>query len=182
MKYLLLIFPLLACLTAPARASSLPQADFQGLHFGLGSGPSASLEVALSPQLGLGGAIASPLLFGGLGVARYEGHLSYRLLSSQAVDVAVIAGAFGDLNLSQRADLSLSPFGLELGLGIAWHVSKLLSVRVNIVPALPFSQAASLGLFPPAGGVEVGYHPIPALEVTVGFNGNGDLFGFNYRF
>ena len=182
MKYLLLVFVLLAALTTQAHASSLPQADFGGLHLGLGSGPSASLEFGLSPQLALGGAIASPLLLGGLGVARYEGHVSYRLLSSEAVDVAVIAGAFGDLNLAQRADLSLSPFGLELGLGIAWHVTKLISVRVNIVPGLSFPKASSLGLFPPAGGIEVGYHPIPALEVTAGFNGNGDLFGFNYRF
>lgn len=181
MKKITLLLSLIAW-TAPVAASTLPQADFNGLHLGLGSSPGISLELALTEHLALGGAAALPLFFGAFGFTRYEGHLSYRFLKQEQVDVSLLLGVFGDLNSSGRTELDLSPLGLALGLGITWHLSPELSVRANIVPGIGFPKSTGWGLFPPAGGVEVGYHPVPSLEVTAGFNGNGDILGFNFRF
>lgn len=167
-------------LTPQVGASTLPQADFHGLHLGLGSSPGLSLELALSDHLAIGGATALPIFLGG--VTRYEGHLSYRLLQHQQVDVSLLFSIFGDLNTFGRSDLELAPVGLAAGLGIAWHLTPELNIRVNIVPGLTFPKSTTWGLFPPAGGLEVGYHPLPELEVTAGLNGNGDILGFNFRF
>ncbi|MGE3727215.1 MAG: hypothetical protein AB7I41_16775 [Candidatus Sericytochromatia bacterium] len=140
------------------------------------------MQIPLGEHLNLGGSAALPFFYGAFGFTRYDAHLSYRLIQSENLSVAAILGVFGDINTSQRTDLKLSPFGIQAGVGIAYKINELFTARVNIVPGLGFPNSTGWGLFPPAGGVEVAYHPLPQLEVSVGFNGNSDILGFNYSF
>lgn len=165
-----------------AQASTLPGADIADLRLGLGSSPGVALQIPLGEQLQLGGSAALPFFYGAFGFTRYDVHLSYRLIQSDKLSVSAILGVFGDLNTSQRTDLKLSPFGIEAGVGIAYKINEYFTARVNIVPGLGFPNSTGWGLFPPAGGIEVAYHPVPELEVSAGFNGNSDILGFNYRF
>ncbi|PIQ27843.1 hypothetical protein COW36_08495 [bacterium (Candidatus Blackallbacteria) CG17_big_fil_post_rev_8_21_14_2_50_48_46] len=181
-KYTLALLSLFCFIAVPVQASTMPQADFSGFKLGLGTSPGFSLDFALAENFSLGGSVAMPFFYGAFGFTRYDGHLNYRFMNNESMDVSVILGVFGDINTSQREDLKLSPVGIQFGLGVAYHFNEQFSLRVNIVPGVAFPNSTGWGLFPPGGGIEVGYHPIPQLEVTGGFNGNGDIFGFNYRF
>lgn len=166
----------------PAQASTLPGADIQKLRLGLGTAPGAAIQIPLTDNLNLGGSGAMPFFYGAFGFTRYDAHLSYRMIQTDTLSVAAILGVFGDINTSQRTDLKLSPFGIEAGVAIAYKINEFFTARVNIVPGLGFPNSTGWGLFPPAGGIEVAYHPLPHLEITAGFNGNSDIFGFNYSF
>jgi hypothetical protein len=168
------------CLSA--QASTLPISDFTHLRLGLGSGPGLSVQVPVLENLSLGGSFAQPLIYGNFGFTRYDAHLNFRLLQNETLSVSAILGVFGDVNTSQREGLKLSPFGIEAGVAIAYRINELFTARVNIVPGLAFPNSTGWGLFPPAGGIEVAYHPFPHLEFTAGFNGNVDILGCNYTF
>jgi hypothetical protein len=184
MKVLLSITTVLSlglCLSQ-AQASTMPGADIQKLRLGLGTAPGVALQIPLAENFNLGGSAAMPFFYGAFGFTRYDAHLSYRLIQTENLSVAGIIGVFGDINTSQRTDLKLSPFGIQAGVGIAYKINAFFTARVNIVPGLGFPNSTGWGLFPPAGGVEVAYHPLPQLEITAGFNGNSDIFGVNYSF
>lgn len=192
-KYLKAAWPLSLMLTTAlslglawspsAQASSMPKADLKGKHsISLGSAPSLGLEFSLSPKWALGAAVGMPLFYEVSGFLRYNFYSSYTFLEADALTVRGLVGAFGDVDLYQRADVQLSNFGVEAGIAVAYQINQWVTARANVVPGLAFPYSTGFGLFTPSGGVEVAYRPFDNFEATLGLNGNGDIFALRYLF
>ena len=175
-------FVSLSVFSAPAQASSLPKADQRGHSFSLGTAPSLAAEFSLSPQWAMGASMAMPFYYGSFGFIRYDLRTSYTLLQNSGLTLRGIAGIFGDVDTQQRQDLILAPIGIEAGIGLSYQINEWFTGRVNIVAGIGFPRSSGWGLFPPAGGIEIGFRPYDNFEATVGFNGNGDILSIRYLY
>lgn len=163
-------------MTAPAFASSLPQADFSrnNLGLGIGNGVSVSLDFPVSSMLSLGGAFSAQnfnantidlrglykLIPGG------TGKLTLDLLGG----VQIYGNTFGAFNF-------FDPF---VGVALAYPFAPRLNGRLNIAGSFNTSGAGFNGTR--ASGFELAYQFTPTLEGTIGANGRGDFLGLNLNF
>lgn len=184
LRPLLLLSLCLLCTSGLAQASTLPVADSQGAILRLGSGPSLGLDLPLFPRIRLGGSLALPFYQGlDLGVGRYGLQAQFELLNQDGFLIAGFAGLFGDLNLSPHPrESALSPIGIQMGAGFAYLLHDSLRLRLNLVPGfyltLPPVGWTFLG---PGSGLEVAWRPWSRLELSLGWNGNGDMLGLNLQ-
>ncbi len=168
--------------SAPLWASSLPKADLDRHTISLGTAPSLSGEFVVNSKWGLGLSAATPFFYGDFGFVRYSLDTSYQIFRNDNLYLRGIVGVFGDLDPLQRSGLSLSPFGIQGGIGLAYGFSPEWTGRLNFVAGIAFPKSTGWGLFPPAGGIELAYHPVNHYEVSIGFNGNGDILALRYLF
>ena len=168
-----------------AQASSLPAADLRQLKLSLGSGPSFSVQRPWPTGLSLGGSLALPWYYGQeLSIGRYDLHAQYPLLREPDFMISALAGVFGELNLRSSATTQeISPIGIEMGACFSYLFSEQWRIRLNLVPGfyltLPPIGWTFLGS---ASGFELAWRPLSQLELTLGFNGNGDLFALSTLF
>lgn len=174
-------------LISPVMASSIPKAEIKHSSIAVNLGPSFAVDLKLSPQLSVGGSAALPiyyLLDNHYGIVRYDVRMAYKFMQEGAFSLSVVAGVWGDSTVLLSNKIAVSPVGLELGLALAFEfVPDRLIGRLNIVPGLAFMPIQDArGYFPPAGGIELAYRVNSMFEVSIGANGNGDLFGARLLF
>jgi hypothetical protein len=168
-----------------AQASSLPAADLRQFKFSLGSGPSVSVQRAWPTGFSLGGSLALPWYYGDFAtIGRYDLHLQYPLLREPDFMISALAGVFGELNLrTTPTTQEIAPLGFEMGACFSYLFSEQWRIRLNLVPGfyltLPPVGWTFLGS---ASGFELAWQPLSQLELTLGFNGNGDLFALSALF
>lgn len=189
---------ILTCSANEIQASTIPKPDLKSNDISLGTGPSLSTDIKITPQLNIGGSFSLPLRFAFVkpeffGVFQYDLRSSYLLYERNSLTITAIGGIWGNGNLfgtfgkdkdikgNSKVAEPLAPVGIELGFGITYQFTIDLALRINIVPGFSFSQNSELarGLFPPAAGIELGYRLRPGIEGTVGLNGNGDIIGLH---
>jgi len=168
--------------SAPAMASSLPKADLDRHSISLGSAPSLSGQFVFSSKWGLNLSAATPFYYGSFGFVRYSLDTNYQFYRNDKLYLRGILGVFGDVDPLQRPDLELSSFGIQGGVGLAYRFTPEWTGRLNFVAGIAFPKSTGWGLFPPGGGIEVAYHPSNHYEVSLGFNGNGDILAIRYLF
>lgn len=170
-----------------AQASSLPAADANGTVLSLGSGPSLAFELPLPFNTRLGGSAGTPFYyFSRFGIANYDLRLQFPLLKQEGFMITVVAGVFGQVNLSPLPLTDpLSPVGLEMGACFSYLFSEQWRIRLNLVPGfdffLPPENKMSFGwtFLTPASGFEVAWRFNPHFEASLGFNGNGDILSLS---
>ena len=175
---------LAACLftALPAAASTMPRADFGGINaryfgIGIGNGLGVSLDVALNRQFSLGGSIGSGVL-GTIEANRYDIRGLYAFVPGgrRNLSIAGILGLWGGTSYSTQY--------LEVGVGLAYPFTPLLTGRLNLV--VPFYGLLAGPYYNtwggPAGGIELAYKFQPHLEGTIGSNGQGNLLGLKLDF
>jgi hypothetical protein len=170
---------MIAGLSAPAFASSMPKADFGGrntLGLGVGNGVSVSLDFPLSHMVSLGGALSltrfsSNTLDLRLLYKLVPGGGSGRLTLDLLGGLQVYGPSFGNFN-------SFDPF---LGVALAYPFTSRLNGRLNIAAAFLSSSAFSFDATR-ASGLELAYEFTPTLEGTLGYNGRGDVIGLKFAF
>lgn len=179
-------------LAAPAMASTLPEADFtygqRVLGLGIGQGISGSVDVPISRQVSLGGAIGIPAF----ALSEFDVRGLYKFVDGgrKGFTLDGILGVLGATALYPGAP----PANLEVGIGMAYPFTDKIIGRVNLV-IVPFlfgnngnagfvaNPAFYNGIFAgPSGGLEVAYRFTPRLEGTLGENGLGNLLGLKYAF
>ena len=109
-----------------------------------------------------------------------DGHFSFKKLEPGAYTIAVFIPGRGEA----RQTVEGIPVGLEGGIGISYPFLPNLVGRVNFLAAYQLFSSPlglNLGFFPPSAGLEVAYYPAPNWEVTVGYNGNGDVIGLRWH-
>lgn len=181
--------------TAPAaQASSLPTFDTdRGPVIGVGSGPSVSLNWRLTDDfaIGLSGGLnifdgaawrIDPSTFG---IVRYDLNGLYLLRDGgpTGVTIAAVGGLWGDTSFLRQPIEGL-PVGLEGGFALSYPFLPKLIGRINFLVSYQLFASPlgyNLGAFPPAAGLELAYFPMPGLELTVGYNGQGDVVGLRWR-
>ena len=169
-------------LPSPALASSMPAADRVANHIALASGPALAAEWNLAPRWTIGASLATPWYFWqDFGSLRYGTFGMVQLLEIDGFFIAGIVGLYGDLNFG---DLDrYAPLGLQLGAAFAYQLNPKLTLRLNLVPGVSLRLPPNgWVIFPPAGGAEIAWRWSPNLEVTAGYNGNGDILGLNWIF
>lgn len=176
------LLTILSLCAMPATASSLPKADQTTHSISLGTAPSLAAEFAFGPQVSGGLSLAMPFYLGSFGFVRYDLHGGYTFLRSGGLTVRGLVGVFGDVDVMNRPELKLSPFGLEAGLALSYRFYSWFTGRVNIAAGIGFPRSTGLGLFPPIGGIELAFQPYEHFEASVGFNGNGDILAVRYLF
>lgn len=171
-------------LVAPmAQASSMPKADLKGQNsLTIGSAPSLATEFSASNKWAFGGSVAIPVLYNANEFIRYNLYTSYTFLEADALTVRGLIGVFGNLNYLQKPDVKPSYFGAQAGIAVAYQINQWIIARANFVPGIGIPFSTGLGLFPPAGGVEVGFRPFVNFEASLGLNGNGDILALRYLF
>ncbi|MBU6427925.1 MAG: hypothetical protein KGR26_02850 [Cyanobacteria bacterium REEB65] len=168
----------------PARASTMPAADFQPgtrtVGVGVGFGGGLSVDAALTPNLlaGLSTSwLASPPVGG-----RFDAHVLYQFVNGgkTGLSIAGIVGLWGDTSLPGGPFPYLPP--IEGGFGLAYPFTPRLVGRLNLVVPL-FKPTRPFDIFGgPAAGLELGYRFRPNLEGTLGLNGQGNLLGARFVF
>lgn len=177
-----LLLLLYLCMIQPVQASTLPGADSQGILWRVGSGPGFGLDIPLFTRTRLSGSLALPWYQDlKLGIGRYGLHVQFELLNRDGFYISGLAGLFGEINLSKNPQASaLSPLGIQMGAGFAYLLHESLRLRLSVVPGfyllLPPVGWTLLG---PGTGLEVGWRPWQNVELTLGWNGNGDILGLN---
>ena len=161
---------LLAALLAPppALASTLPRADFRARPvLGIGGGQAIGLafDAAIDEQLAFGAAIGSRAWLGANASAR----VLYRFWQAgrDPLSVCALLGA----QAAGPAFQTLTEVEPVAGLVAAYPITPEWTVRAVLAAGLFGNE-----LLRPAG-IEVAYRFHPRLEVTIGFNGRGDLAG-----
>ena len=153
---------------------------------GIGIGPSASIDWRFAPGMSLGVSSAvtvwDPSAFG---VIRYDLRGMYLLRDGGATNVTIsaVAGLWGDTSFL-RQPVEGWPFGIEGGIALASPFLPQLIGRVNFVAGYQFFSSplgVNPGYFPPAAGLELAYYPSPDLELTIGYNGQGDIVGLRWH-
>lgn len=171
-------------LTAPALGSTMPGADRLNSGLSLGSGPAAGGQWKLPwgdrCQLGASGA-APFFFFQDFGTLRYGAYGLCQLLNQDGFYMAGVAGLYGDVYLPDNN--RYSPLGLQLGAAFAYQLNAALTLRLNLVPGVSLRlPPTGWVVFPPAGGAEIGWKLNPNFELSLGYNGNGDILGLNWIF
>ncbi|HEY9842197.1 MAG: hypothetical protein ACAI44_11420 [Candidatus Sericytochromatia bacterium] len=171
----------LALLT-PALASTMPAADRLQSGLSLGSGPALGAQLNLDSRWQLGASFAVPFyFFQDFGTMRYGAYGLCRLLSQDGFFMAGVAGLYGDFSLSDPD--RYSPLGLQLGAAFAYQLNRQLTLRLNLVPGVSLRLPPNgWVVFPPAGGAEIGWRWNDSFELSLGYNGNGDILGLNWTF
>ncbi|MBC7542635.1 MAG: hypothetical protein H7338_07890 [Candidatus Sericytochromatia bacterium] len=160
---------------------------------GIGIGPSLSFDWRLFDPFTVG-ASAGMTLFDGagfnfnsssFGVVRYDLRGMYLLRDGGATNVTIsaVAGVWGDTSFL-RQPVEGIPFGLEGGIALSYPFLPQLIARINFVAGYQFFSSplgVNPGYFPPASGLELAYYPLPNLELTVGYNGQGDILGLRWH-
>jgi hypothetical protein len=177
-----------------AMASSLPAMPEDARPvIGMGLGPSLSVDWRLFEPLSLG-ISAGMTLFDAtsfrfdtstFGLVRYDLRGVYLLRDGGATNVSIslIAGLWGDTSFLRQTVEGL-PFGLQGGIALSYPFLTNLVGRINFVAGYPFFPSPSgffSGLFAPAAGLEIAYYVSPSLELTFGYNGQGDVFGLRWH-
>jgi hypothetical protein len=160
---------LLVAAAAPARASSMPRADFGGrpvLGLGLGNGLSVGLDVPLSSALSLGGSFNA-----GFVTARTSSvdlRLLYKLVTADRgrFQLDLLGGMQGG-----GPGFALAGFEPVVGVAMAYGLLPRLTLRLNLATGV-FNRG---GIGP--SGIELGYDLTPTIEGTLGGNGRGDFLG-----
>lgn len=177
----------------PARASSLPRADFGSqpiLGIGVGgnqswqAGGSLSADFPLNDSLMLGASAASSLG----GALNYDVRGMYRFVvgtRSTGPSIAAVVGLWGQPGLPYfQTSLGAAPF---IGFAMAYPITDRFTARLDLsyAPFFDYAHASQSLVFlggPPSSGLEVGYKVAPNLEATLGLNGRGDFLGANFQF
>lgn len=167
----------------PALASNLPGADFtpteRAVGVGIGYGGGLSVDAALNNGMLIG--LSAARLAAPLG-NRFDMRLLYKFINGEdnGLSIVGILGLWGDTGFAGSPFPFLPP--IEGGFGLAYPVTKQLTGRLNLVVPL-FVPIRAFDIFGgPAAGLEVGYKFRPAIEGTLGFNGQGNLIGMRMRF
>lgn len=175
-----------------ARASSLPAADQAVNAFALSSGPSVALAWHPGPRWQTGLTVATPFYyFASFGTLRYGVYSLYQFLELDGFYMAGVAGLYGDFLPAQPQNYS--PVGLQMGVAMAYRLHRDWSLRLNLVPGVAWVLPAAgstqeaqstIGwiVFPPAGGIELAWQMNPYFEMSLGYNGNGDILGASWEF
>lgn len=156
-------------LATPAQASTLPRADFEQrplLALGGGQALGLSFDVPLNANWSLGAALGSRAFVG----ARAEFRALYRLVGADGGGRYQLAGMFG----SQAAGPAfgrLNTLAPLLGITGAYQMLPQWTLRASLAGAYPSSEMWR------SSGIEVGYRYSSGLELTIGYNGRGDLLG-----
>lgn len=159
----------LGSLAASAQASTLPRADFDRrpvLALGGGQALGISFDTPLNSNWSVGAALGSRAFVG----ARVEFRSLYRLigLEPQAMyQLAWMAGAQAAGPAFGRLD-TVAPL---LGVVGAYQPLPQWVLRASLAGAYPSSEPWR------ASGIELSYRYSPSLELTVGYNGRGDVLG-----
>lgn len=174
----------------PAAASTMPRADMAGhddryFGVGIGNGLSVSLDAPLNRQLTLGGSIGTGVLWDNT-LARYDVRAVYDFVNGgrRNLSIAGILGVWG------TNPPFINPYGtqgwpvLEVGFGLAYPFTRRLTGRLNLIVPYYGSIAGPYYYFfsGPAGGAELAYAFTPAVEGTIGVNGQGNLLGLKMNF
>jgi hypothetical protein len=160
---------------------------------GMGLGPSLSFDWRLFESLSLGFS-AGMTLFDAttfrfdpstFGLVRYDLRGIYLLRDGGATNVtlSLIAGLWGDTSFLRQTVEGL-PVGLQGGIALSYPFMTNLVGRINFVAGYPFFPSPSgffSGFFAPAAGLELSYYASPNLELTLGYNGQGDVFGLRWH-
>lgn len=176
---------LLAAGAPMADASTMPRADFtrgsRVLGVGAGNGIGASVDVAVQPNLSLGGAIASGVY--GFDSTRWDVRMLYQFVNGgrRNLSVAGLLGVWGDSRYQRP--LGLAP-GIEIGFALSFPFTRELTGRLNL--AVPYYGTLGGPYFNafggPSAGAELGYRFQPHIEGTLGVNGMGGLLGAKLNF
>jgi len=167
---------------SPAQAAGLPGADRSRSQLSLGSGPSLGVSWQAFERFEFGAGVAAPFYFGpDFGTLRYSLYSQYQLLNQDGFYMGVIAGIYGDLHLPEIS--RYSAVGLQFGATLAYDLNRDLTLRLNIVPGISLLIPPEGWIFfPPVGGVALAWRPLPQLETSLGFNGNGDILAASWLF
>ncbi len=163
---------------APARASMLPQADFDArartVGLGLGYGGGVSLDWGLGGGLMAG--ISAARMLGPVG-NRLDARVLYQFVDGErkGLSISGILGLWADTGFLGSPFPFLPP--VEGGFGLAYPLLPQLVARLNLVVPLFAPQRAFDVFGGPAAGLEMGYRFGPNLEATLGLNGQGNLLG-----
>lgn len=166
----------------PALASTMPAADRTATAVMLGSGPAVGFGWSPGQRWSFGVSAAVPFFFyQDFGTLRYGAWGMYQLLEQDGFYMAGIAGLYGDVYVPDAN--RYSPVGLQLGAALAYRLNKRLTLRLNIVPGVSLRlPPAGWVVFPPAGGAEIAWRMQDNLELSLGYNGSGDILGLNWIF
>ena len=185
-------FSLVALSSGLAQASSLPAADQAITALQLSTGPSVGLSWSPGPRWQTGLTVAMPFYyFSNFGTLRYGAYSLYQFLELDGFYMAGLIGLYGDF-LPARPQ-QYSPIGLQMGVAMAYRLHRNWSLRLNLVPGVAWvlppagstqEAQSTIGwiVFPPAGGIELAWQVNPNLEMSIGYNGNGDILGMNWEF
>ncbi len=171
---------------AQAQAAPLPGADRPRTEIRLGSGPSLGGSLKLNPIWELGFSTALPALnfqqgsYFQFDTGRASAYAMVQLFNKKGFYIAGVAGIFADLSLGPT--FAFNTWGLQAGATFAYDLNQALTLRVNIVPGIDFLVPPTGWLLAPATGISVVWRPQPALSVSFGINGNGDLLGLSWGF
>lgn len=169
-------------ITSPVLASTMPAADRSASAVSLGSGPAVGFGWQPAPRWSFGASAAAPFYyFQDFGTLRYGAWAMYQLLEQDGFYMAGVAGLYGDVYFPDFN--RYSPVGLQLGAALAYKLNKRLTLRLNIVPGVSL-RLPPVGwvVFPPAGGAEIAWRMQDQLELSLGYNGNGDILGLSWIF
>lgn len=187
MKRSIMLLACLGLLIRPAEASTMPRADLGGkdaryFGIGVGTGLSVSVDVPVIPKMTLGGSLGTGW-WGGADAQLYDLRMVYGFVEGGRKDLS-IAGILGIWGASRFASFAGLAPGLEVGFGLAYPITHLLTVRLNLlVPYYGFAGGGVYDFFGgPAGGLELAYKFRPFLEGTAGFNGHGNGLGLKLNF
>jgi hypothetical protein len=160
---------------------------------GLGLGPSLSFDWRLFEPLSLGFSAGMTLFDASsfrfdpatVGTVRYDLRGQYLLRDGGATNVTLtmIAGIWGDTSFLRQTVEGL-PLGLQGGIGLSYPFMANLVGRINFVAGYPFFSSPTgffTSFFAPAAGLEIAYYASPNLELTLGYNGQGDIFGLRWH-
>lgn len=142
---------------------------------GVGSGPSLGTEFGIFEDLSIGLGVSSPVIFnGGFNTLQYSTFLNYQVLNQNGFYISGILGVYGNYNPMNPQESSYA--GLQGGAAFAYDLNRFLTLRLNIVPGMALHIPPSGWTFlPPLGGIALAWRPQLNTELSVGFNGNGDL-------
>lgn len=151
-------------------------------RLGLGSGPSIMGEFSLLKDLSVGASLSSPFVFyGGLTHVQYSTYLNYQLLKQKGFYISGILGAYGTYNPADPTQSSYA--ALQGGAAFAYDLNRQWALRINIVPGMALHIPPTGWTFlSPVGGACVVWRPQPHTELTLGFNGNGDILSAYWLF
>jgi hypothetical protein len=158
-------------LAGPAAASTLPPLDIGTRPIvSAGGGQSLNLgfDTPVDDRLALGASIGSRTFVGAHAGVR----ATYRMLSSGR-DPLTVSGVLG-AQASGPAFQNLTAVAPVVGLAGAWPLAPAWTLQAYAVFALYGADQLR-----PAG-VEVSYRVEPRLELTLGYNGRGDVIGLRW--
>ena len=162
---------------------SSPGADTVGRWLiKLGTGPSLSVELPVFKDLSVGAGVGSPvLLSGSLDRVRYSSYLNYQVLNQNGFYISGVLGVYGDYVPDAPSVSSL--VSLQGGAAFAYDLNKQLTLRINIVPGFALQvPPTGWSFLSPAGGILLVWSPTQNSELSVGFNGLGDVLNFGWAF